>query len=327
MKMKKVLLGLVILVAAAYAALVGYAYWPTGEPSLPARQLAYADDKFVEVNGLTIRYRTYGEPGEGKPNIVLMHGFGNSLQSFRNLAPLLQSVAYVVAFDFPGYGLSSKPVKFDYSNSGQAKFAIDFVRKMGLTKPIYGGHSMGGAIALHTGVKDPDAAGMILIDPGILETGVPKIMAMAPFPLPRMSAKMFGNREWRERFLKTSFVDPSVITPQVMDDLARTSQTDDYWEGTTAMMSQFVAGEEVPLLSQVRIPVISIFGEADRNHPDALRKQLHAALPGSDLVVIEKAGHYVHEEKATETANAIKAALAKWNPPVSPATEEAPLEP
>ncbi len=325
--MKKVLVGVVGVLVLGYLGLVAYAYWPVNKPSLPAKELAYADDKFVDVNGLTIRYRTYGEPAEGKPNIVLLHGFGNSLQSFRNLGPLLSGVAYVVAFDFPGYGLSSKPVKFDYSNSGQAKLTIDLVRKLGIPKPIYGGHSMGGAIALHAGVKDPEAAGMILIDPGIIETGVPKIMAMAPFPLPRMSAKLFGNREWREKFLKTSFVNPDVITKDVMDDLDRTSQTDDYWSGTTAMMSQFTPGEDMPLLPQVKVPVISIFGESDRNHPDALRKQLQAAIPGSDLVVIEGAGHYPHEEKATETANAIKAALVKWNPAPSPTTEEAPVDP
>lgn len=321
--MKKFLIGVLGVVIALYVGLVGYAYWPVGEPGVPATELAYPDDKFIDVAGLSIRYRTYGEPAPGKPNVVLMHGFGNSLQSFRNLAPLLVDAAYVVAFDFPGYGLSTKPTKYDYSNSGQAKLAIQFAKKLGLERPIYGGHSMGGAIALHAGVQDPESAGLIFIDPGILETGVPKIMAMAPFPLPRLSAKQFGDREWRERFLKISFQNPDVITPAVMDDLGRTSRTDDYWEGTTAMMSQFIPGQEIPLLPKVSVPVISIFGEADRNHPDALRKQLQGELPGSDLVVITGAGHYPHEEKAEETATAIKMALNKWFPTTEPMSETA----
>lgn len=310
--LKKIGLGILGFIILSYAALVGYAYWPVGGPGVPAKSLAYASDKFIDIDGLTIRYKTYGEPVPGKPNLVLMHGFGNSLQSFRNLAPLLAECCFAVAFDFPGYGLSSKPIKFDYSNAGQAELAIKFAKALNIDKPIYAGHSMGGAIALHTGVKDPTASGIIFIDPGIYETGVPKVMAMAPFPLPRMSAKLFGNREWRGQFMKVSFVDPSVITDAVMDDLARTSRTDDYWSGTTAMMSNFTMGQEEPLLPMVKVPVLAIFGEADRNHPDADRKRLQAAIPGSGLVVIEKAGHYPHEEKASETATAIKAALGVW---------------
>jgi pimeloyl-ACP methyl ester carboxylesterase len=313
--LKKIVLGFVGLIVLGYAALVGYAYWPVGEPGVPAKSLATADDKFIDIDGLSIRYRTYGEPAPGKPNLVLMHGFGNSLQSFRNLAPLLAECCFAVAFDFPGYGLSSKPVSYDYSNAGQAVIAIKFAQAMNLEKPVYVGHSMGGAIALHTGVKDPDASGIVFIDPGIYETGVPKITALAPFPLPRMSAKLFGNREWRAQFLKVSFIDPSFVTDAVMDDLARTARTDDYWSGTTAMMSNFTQGQEEPLLPQVKVPVVAIYGESDRNHPDADRKRLQAALPGSALVVIAKAGHYPHEEKAPETAEAIKAALAGWFSP------------
>jgi pimeloyl-ACP methyl ester carboxylesterase len=318
--MKKILLGIVGLLVLGYAALVGYAYWPVGGPGVPAKQLADATDKFIDVDGLSIRYKTYGEPGVGKLNLILMHGFGNSLQSFRNLAPLLADCCYVVAFDFPGYGLSSKPVTYDYSNAGQAETAIKFARAMNIEAPIYGGHSMGGAIALHTGVKDPSARGIVFIDPGIFETGVPKVMAMAPFPLPRMSAKLFGDMAWRKQFITVSFVDPSFITDEVMNDLGRTARTDDYWSGTTSMMSDFTLGQEEPLLPQVKVPVVAIFGEASRNHPDADRKRLQAAIPGSGLVVIADAGHYPHEEKAPETAAAIKAALAGWFPaPSDPA--------
>ena len=311
---KRIVLGIIALVAAAYGGVVLYAYWP--QPSgVPARSLATAEDQFINIEGLDIRYRTYGERGVYRPNIVFVHGFGNSLQSFRNLVPMLADCCFVTALDLPGYGLSPKPVDFDYSNGGQTKIVLAFARKLGLEHPIYGGHSMGGAIAVRAGVADSTTAGLILIDPGIFETGVPKIMESPPFPMPRMSAKMFGDRSWREKFLKQSFIDPSVITPAVMDDLARTSQTDDYWAGTTVMMSHYEAGGEPPLLPKVKVPTVSIFGAADRNHPDPDRKRLQAAIAGSTLVVVEKAGHYPHEEKAAEVAAAIKAALASWPKP------------
>ena len=217
-----------------------------------------------------------------------------------------------MTLDLPGYGLSAKPITFDYSNAGQAALTVAFTHQLGIAHPIYGGHSMGGAIALRTAVADPSTAGVIFIDPGIFETGVPKIMASPPFPLPRLSARLFGDRNWREKFLKQSFDNPAEITPAVMDDLARTSQTDDYWPGTTAMMSTYQAGGEEPLLAKLKAPTVAIFGVHDRNHPDADRKRLQAAIPGSALVVIDGAGHYPHEEKAPEVATAITSALTSW---------------
>jgi pimeloyl-ACP methyl ester carboxylesterase len=316
-RLGKIVLVLAAIVLLAYGGLVLYAYWPQ-PPGVPARELATAEDRFATVDGVSIRYRVYGTIGAERPVLVMIHGFGNSLQSFRNLAPLLTDCCAVVALDLPGYGLSAKPTTFDYSNAGQARLVVAFAHGLGIDRPIYGGHSMGGAIALRAAVVDPATAGLIMIDPGIYETGVPKIMERPPFPLARMSARLFGDRAWRENFLKRSFHDPSVITPAVMDDLARTARTEDYWSGTTVMMSTFQAGGEPPLLAQVKVPAISIFGVEDRNHPDADRKRLQAAIPGSALVVVNDAGHYPHEEKAAEVAAAIKTAVASWQKLATP---------
>ena len=312
--LKKIGFSVLGLLIVGYAAMVTYAYWPQ-PPGVPARSLAQPGDEFVTVDGVDLRYRTYGSPGPDRPTLVLIHGFGNSLQSFRNLAPLLADTCYVVALDLPGYGLSAKPATFDYSNAGQAKITVAFAHALGIAHPVYGGHSMGGAIALHAAVGDPTTAGIVFIDPGIYETGVPAVMAYAPFPLPRISAKLFGDRAWRANFLKRSFQNPAVITGAVMDDLGRTSRTDDYWSGTTAMMTTYQPGGEPPQLAKVKVPVVSIFGAFDRNHPDADRKRLQAALPGSSLVVIDNAGHYPHEEQADAVATVIKAALTAWDKP------------
>jgi len=308
---KKVLAGIVGVVVFIYAALVIYAYWPKPEGAAVAA-LARPEDKFIDVGGLSIRYQTFGESSDNRPNIVLMHGFGNSLQSFRNLAPRLADCCHVLAFDYPGFGLSSIPIDYDYSNQGQSGTAMAVAAALKFDRPIYVGHSMGGAVAVHAGIDDPTARALVLIDPGIFETGVPKALSMAPFPFPRISAGLFGDRAWREQFLKVSFVDPANVTAAVMDDLMRTPAREDYWPGATALMGSFKPGNEIERLPQIKMPVLIVFGEADRNHPDALRQQLHGALPGSQMIVVARAGHYPHEEKADEVAEAIKTMLKVW---------------
>ena len=85
--LRRLLSSVIALVALVWAGLAVYAYWPTGIEEVPARQLAGPDDRFATVDGLQLRYRSFGEPGPDRPTVVLIHGFGNSLQSFRELAP------------------------------------------------------------------------------------------------------------------------------------------------------------------------------------------------------------------------------------------------
>ena len=89
-----------------------WAYWPyPSEQAVTA--LAEKEDRFVSVDGLTLRYREWGSKQADRASLLLIHGFGNSLQSFRTLAPLLAQTHHVIAIDMIGYGLSEKPIKYD----------------------------------------------------------------------------------------------------------------------------------------------------------------------------------------------------------------------
>lgn len=309
---KKLVFALVSMLLIAYLALTGYAYRPAPE-GVPATQLATTEDEFVEIDGLQIRYRSYGDFIESKPTLIFIHGFANNLHSFRDLAPLLAEDSYVIAVDLPGYGLSSKPADYDYRNQHQAKVLIQLVEALNINNPIYAGHSMGGAIALQASILDKSTRAMILIGPGILGTAVPKVSQFALFPLPRLFARQFGDRSWRSKFLQNSYQNTSIITEAVIDNLMLASKTDDYLEGMTSLMNQFEPNTELELLPQVNIPVLSIWGEFDRNHEPDEPARLQQALPGSLLTIIRDAGHYAHEEKPQEAALSIKDALSKWN--------------
>lgn len=308
--LKRILLGFLAVIVLLWAALMIYAYWPTGE-SLPAAQLARPGDQFITVNGVSLRYHTYGVPGPDKPNLVLIHGFGNNLQSWREVAPRLAECCYVVAFDLPGYGLSGKPVAFDYHNGPQARMTIDFARALGLAKPIYVGHSLGGAIALHAAVKDPDSGGLVLANPGIISTGVASIAKVTFPPMPRLAAKQFGTRATRERALRRSFANPDIVTPSVMDDVMLAARSEGYYEGMSTLMTQYSEGEELPLLPKVSVPTLIVWGDKDRNKPLSEADELQSLIKGAQLVRFPEAGHYVHEEAPQGVVQAIRDWLAR----------------
>ena len=309
LRILKALGGLVLL---AHAALAVYAYWPTGIEELPARSLASAQDRFAAVDGLELRYRSFGDFDPGQPSLVLIHGFGNSLQSFRLLAPQLANDFHVVTLDLPGFGLSSKPADRDYRNPAQAAVVGDFIRALRLDRVIIGGHSLGGAIALRVAVNEPEIVGLVLMNPGIITTGVPKIAEYYFFPLQRLSAKQFGKRDFRKSFLQRSFVNPDVVTERVMDELMLTVRSEGYMSGMTTMMGQYEAATEAPLLARVEVPTLIAWGEQDRRKPEGELEELHAALPGSVVVTVAGAGHYVHEEAPVAVARGIINARDLW---------------
>jgi pimeloyl-ACP methyl ester carboxylesterase len=307
---KRLVCGLVGLVVVVWIALAAWAYWP-GEAEIPVARLATEADRFVVVDGLRLRYRSWGEAGEGRPDLLLIHGFANSLQSFRLLAPRLAGCCRVIAIDMPGYGLSEKPVDFDYHNGPQAAVMVAAARALGLHHTVYVGHSLGGAIALQAVVRDPDASGLVLMNPGILSTGVPKIVQLTVPPLPRMSAKLFGSRSFRGDFLGKSYVDPSLVTPAVIDDVMLSARSEGYMAGMTSLMKQYAEGEEIALAPQVRVPTLIPWGDQDRNKPRSEADDLQRLIPGSELVRFAQSGHYVQEEAAEGVAAAIVAWLAR----------------
>lgn len=284
--------------------LVAWAYWPSGVATAPARELADAEDRFVTVEGLELRYRTWGTPGPGRPTLLLIHGFANSLQSFRLLAPRLADHYYVVAYDMPGFGLSAKPAPFDYGNASQARIAGELIRRLGLQNVVVGGHSLGGAIALRVAVSEPAVAGLVLMNPGIITTGVPALAKYLVFPLPRLQARMFGDPEFRGEFLRRSFVDPSIVTDEVITDLGRAARTDDYERGMTSLMGQYRDADEAALLPDVSVPTLVLWGAQDRK-PAGEFEALRDGIPGAVGVKINRAGHYVHEEAPEECARAL----------------------
>jgi len=316
--LKNIAVGIGLFVVVAYAGLIVYAYWPTGIEEVPARTLAGPDDRFIDVDGLELRYRTWGTPAPDRPDLVLIHGFGNSLQSFRLLAPLLQDDYHVIAVDLPGFGLSSKPVDYDYRNANQARTIGAFIRALDLRNPVIGGHSLGGAIAVHVALREPGITGLVLMNPGIITTGVPAFTRYLPFPFQRLSAKQFGDREFRERFLKLSFIRPEIVTDEVMDNLMLAPRSAGYLAGSTAMMGYYEDATEEAMLSELTVPALILWGARDRNKTPQELARLRAGLRRHRVVEVADAGHYVHEEGAAESAAGLIAHRGLWRESARP---------
>lgn len=292
--LKNILFSFLILFGIAYISLIVYAYLPYEE--IPIKELASDNDKFISIEERKIRYRISGE--SENPNIILIHGFGNSINTWRKVIPELQRHYRVIVLDLIGFGLSEKPKHYDYSNKNQARTISLFAAALDLDEFIIGGHSLGGAIAVHVALNNKQTTGMVLFNPGIITTGVPEFTRYLNliFPFARVSAKQFSDRDFRVKFLKNSFIDPTIVTDEVIDNIMLGVKTEGYMEGTTSMMSKFYVANEKELLPDIDVPTLIVFGQEDRTKSLEEAMALNQNIRGSKLTLIEKVGHYVQEE-------------------------------
>ena len=152
---------------------------------------------------------------------------------------------------------------------------------------------------------------MLLFNPGIFTTGVPAFTATlnSIFPMARVSARMFGDRDFRREFLARSFVDDTLITDEVVDALHLASRSEGYLDGTASLMTQYAVDRELPLLPRIAVPTLIVWGALDPK-PAGEEQLLADSIPGSRLVRVPDAGHYVHEESPDASADAVRSFLA-----------------
>ncbi|HEX8052457.1 MAG TPA: alpha/beta fold hydrolase [Thermoleophilaceae bacterium] len=98
--------------------------------------------QLVEVPAGTIHV---SDEGSGPP-VVLIHGFGCSLNWWTPVMPLLRKSLRVIRLDLLGHGRSEKP-RDGYSMEEQADVVADVMRRLGVHRAAVVGHSMGGMVA------------------------------------------------------------------------------------------------------------------------------------------------------------------------------------
>src|ERR671931_1523348 len=95
------------------------------------------------------------EQGQGAP-VVLLHGVPTSSYLYRKVIPALAEQGLrAVAFDFPGLGLADRPVDFDYSWSGLARWTGEAIDALGIERCHLVVHDIGGPIGFEWAIHNP----------------------------------------------------------------------------------------------------------------------------------------------------------------------------
>ena len=256
--------------------------------------------EFVEAGGRRLRYLKLGEGGQPA---VLIHGFTGSLNDWLFNHSVLAEQRAVYALDLPGHGQSSREVG-DGSPDVFMGSLLDCLDALGLSRVHLVGHSLGGAVALRTTLRNPDRVHSCTL---IASTGLgPEIDA--DFVTGVIEA---NRRKQLKPWLQRLFADPGRVTRHQIDELLRFKRVDGVQDALARIAGALVAnGKQAAVfrneLEALQTPTAVLWGEQDRIIPSS-----HAAdLPERISVeLLPDCGHMVHMEAARQVNQLIRSFL------------------
>jgi pimeloyl-ACP methyl ester carboxylesterase len=119
----------------------------------------------VKVGPVTVFYREAGL--EGRPVLLLLHGFANSSHYFRHLMPLLANRFHLIAPDLPSFGFTKVDGKdYRYTFAQLTETTQAFVDALGLKRFAMYVFDYGAPIGFNLAVANPDRITAIISQNG-----------------------------------------------------------------------------------------------------------------------------------------------------------------
>ncbi len=287
--------------------------------TLTAAEAAGPEADFVTLAGLEVHIETVDYRGEGDgepPLIVLLHGFGASTFSWREVLEPLAQAGDVIAYDRPGFGFTERPSSWEGVNPYGTPGNLDLLGAV-LTEfapsdreVILIGHSAGGTIAAEFARTNPGSVdSLVLVSPAVYSTGgVPGWLApvLSFGPIDRLGPILVGGiASSGEELLRQSFFDQSLLTPEVYDGYRRPLTVGGWEEGLWRFVAAPRDNDLAGNLGAIEQPTLVVTGIADTVVPTADTERLAGALPYAELVLIPRAGHLAHEETPSAFIDAV----------------------
>lgn len=271
-------------------------------------------DRFVPVTAPggrgthRIHVERAGLDHAGAP-VVLLHGFGGSSYSWREVMPRLAERHPVLAPDLYGFGYTERPDDpTAYTRTGQVGLVLGLLDALGYDAAHLVGHSYGGALAVALAVRHPERVrSLVLVDaahPSYPQRRRHRIARWAPYSA--FYVRVLGlRRRFVAKALEHTYHDDALAKPEVVDaylERLRVEGAVRAYRGLT--MPQPDPGPDVEL-KEVRAPTRVLWGTEDSLISAEAGRRATEEIPGANFVEIPEAGHSPHEERPEEVARRI----------------------
>ncbi len=279
--------------------------------SVPCAGSPTVEEGHLEIDGTALFFKTLGA---GEPIVVLHGGPGFDHRQFLPYIWELAQDHKVILYDQRGTGLSSGPIDSDSISIDTFIADIEAVREgFGIEKMNLLGHSWGGILAMHYGIRHPEnLRSLILASTAASHESFDEMRGRYQADrLPEDAALLeeiyssddyqAGDPQAVERFwrvfFKPYFADQSLVSKMDLTFTENTIKNSDAVAGhILESIGEFDLHEE---LQVIHCPTLIIHGEADPM-PVEYAERIHQSIADSELVTVKGAGHWLFVD-ATET--------------------------
>lgn len=260
----------------------------------------------------------YHEQGEG-PALILLHGLGFSLYTYRRVIQELSAHSRVVSVDLPGCGYS-KGVPGGGSVGDMADALHGFIASVSRNEPVtLLGTAEGAVYAMGLAERYPQTvSAMILESPGSLTRYYPwKWQQLLTPVLGDWLMRRISDGEM-ERALRWLHFDETTIHEYEVHQFIQPFRDPETGRNLLRLLRGFDSREVYRRMKEIRCPVCFVWGENDPCHPVAMSSIFTRSVSGCQFRMFRNCGHLAHEERPAELCETVCGVLPaglprQWN--------------
>lgn len=258
-------------------------------------------DQYIKVGDINTRFWTVGDPGK---TVILLHGLGDSLETWIHNIGAIAEHHRVYAIDLVGYGRSDKP-SAAYSGKYFAQFVNAFLETQGIRRCTLVGNSMGGGVGLRFAIQFPSKVEKLVLEDSVGFGGEISIFLRLA-TLPFVGELLFRpSRKVVTQILNRCVYDPTRITEDLVERVYQmlalpgarkailsTLRTSCNFYGTRREALRPIFDNLVSLT----VPTLILWGREDRVLPLAHARVAERKIPNAQLHILDACGHATHLE-------------------------------
>ncbi|CAK6470366.1 alpha/beta fold hydrolase [Peribacillus castrilensis] len=254
---------------------------------------------YVDANGIKTRVL---EAGTGEP-LILLHGTGGHIEAHaRNIRGLSEHFR-VICIDMLGHGYTEKPDR-PYGIDSYSDHLLWVIQALDLKEVYLSGESLGGWVAAWFAAHHPGIAkALVLNTPGNVNN---KAEVMKKLKESTVKAVLEANYENVKTRLEWLMYDKSQVTDELIEARYKIYTQPSYQEA----VHHIVALQDIEYrqnyswdpswCEKIDVPTLLAWTDHDPTSTVEEAKPIQEMIPGSELTVINDAGHWPQWEKAEE---------------------------